>query len=82
MPNFVAPQRLYARKLQKFQSAPRPPSLMGTFVGRCKEAACSLIIAAAWVRRLPLMVWKSRVVTLCSQNVHLNVVPPLSGLVV
>lgn len=37
---------------------------------------------AACVRRLPFVLLKSRVVTLCSQKVHLNVVPPFTGLVV
>ena len=64
------------------QSAPRPPSLTGAGVRKCSKAACSLITAAAWVRRLPLLLLKSRVVTVCSQKVHLNVVPPFIGLVV
>jgi hypothetical protein len=38
--------------------------------------------AAAWVRRLPVVLVKSRVVTLCSQKVQVNVVPPFTGLVV
>jgi hypothetical protein len=65
-----------------FHSAPRPPSLVVAEVRRCNEAACWLIMAAAWVRRLPFAMLKSSVVTLCSQKVHLKVVPPFSGLVV
>ncbi len=37
---------------------------------------------AAWVRRLPLVLLKSSVVTLCSQKVQVKVVPPFTGLVV
>jgi hypothetical protein len=48
----------------------------------CAKAACRLISAAACVRRLPFAIWKSRVVTLYSQKVHLNVVLPFIGLVV
>jgi hypothetical protein len=48
----------------------------------CAKATCRLISAAACVRRLPFAIWKSRVVTLCSQKVHLNVVLPFIGLVV
>jgi len=48
----------------------------------CDKATCWLISAAACVRRLPCAVWKPRVVTLWSQKVHLNVMPPSIGLVV
>jgi hypothetical protein len=48
----------------------------------CDKATCWLIAAAACVRRLPFAILKSRVLTLCSQKVHLNVVPPFIGLVV
>jgi hypothetical protein len=37
---------------------------------------------AAWVRRFPARLLKSRVVTLCSHRAHLKVVPPLIDLVV
>ena len=36
-----------------------------------------MINAAACVRRLPFVLLKSRVVTLCSQKVHWNAVPPV-----
>lgn len=65
-----------------FQSAPRPPSLTGAGVRKCDNAACWLITDAACVRRFPRVLLKSRVVTLCSQKVHLNVVPPFICLVV
>jgi hypothetical protein len=48
----------------------------------CDKATWWVISAAACVRRLPFAIWKSRVVTLWSQKVHLNVVPPFIGLVV
>jgi hypothetical protein len=41
-----------------------------------------LIAAAAWVRRLPFAILKPRVVTPCSQKMHLNVVQPFIGLAV
>jgi hypothetical protein len=55
---------------------------VGNTLRKCNEAACSLILAAAWVRRLPTALLKSSVVTLCSQKVHLNVVVPFIVLVV
>jgi hypothetical protein len=38
--------------------------------------------AAACVRRLPSVLLKSRVVTLCSQKVQVKVMPPFAGFVV
>jgi hypothetical protein len=37
---------------------------------------------AAWVRRLPSALLKSKVLTLCPQETHLNVMPPFIGSVV
>lgn len=51
-------------------------------VRKCNKAACRFISAAACLRRLPFVLLKSRVVTLCSQKVHVNEVPPFIGLVV
>lgn len=45
-------------------------------------AACSFIALAACVRRLPPVLLKTNVETLCSQEMHLNVVPPFIDLVV
>jgi hypothetical protein len=41
-----------------------------------------MCISAACVRRLPFEASKSRVLTLCLQEVHVNWMPPFIGLVV
>ena len=68
-----------------FQSTLRPIEFKGV-EGRNREECCSLtcwfIAAAAWVRWLPLVRSKSSVDTACGQKTHLNVIPPLIGLVV
>jgi hypothetical protein len=71
-----------ATELRRSQSAPRPPSFASTGARKCNEAACWFITVAACVRRLPFVLLKSSVVTLSSQKVHLNVVPPFIDLVV
>jgi hypothetical protein len=65
-------------------SAPRPPILIGAAMwdGKCNVAACWFIAVAAWVRRLPMTLLKSSVVTVCSHKEHLKVVPPFIDLVV
>jgi hypothetical protein len=66
------------------QSAPRPPILPGADIwdDKCSAAACWFIAVAAWVRRLPMTLLKFSVVTVCSHNEHLKVVPPFIDLVV
>ena len=49
---------------------------------RCNAAACWFMTAAAWVRRLPLGLLKSTVLTLYLQKEHLNAVPSFIGFVV
>src|ERR1700730_17538988 len=49
---------------------------------RCNAAACWFMTAAAWVRRLPLGLLKSTVLTPYLQKEHLNAVPPFIGFVV
>src|SRR5882762_3001831 len=44
--------------------------------------ACWLRAVAAWVRRLPLRVSKSSVLTLCSQRTQVKRMPPCTRLVV
>jgi hypothetical protein len=56
--------------------------LMGLKEEECNAVACSFITAAAWVRRLPVVLLKSTVLTLYLQKGHLNLVPPFIGLVV
>jgi hypothetical protein len=81
--NFVALRLQHALVLERseFQSGLRS-SLIGTRVRKCNEATCRFITVAACVRRLPSVLLKSSVVTLCSQKVHLNLVPPFIDLVV
>src|SRR5258708_39827796 len=43
----------------------------------CSLVACWLMAVAACVRRLPFLASYSRVLTLCSQRVHVNRMPPL-----
>jgi hypothetical protein len=69
-------------RLQGIQSAPRPPCFAGTQGRTCNEAACWLMAAAACVRRLPPVLLKSSVLTLCAQKVQVKRVPSLTGLVV
>ena len=57
-------------------------SLTGRGQERCNAAACWFMTAAAWVRRLPLGLLKSTVLTLYLQIEHLNAVPPFIGFVV
>jgi hypothetical protein len=54
---------------------------MGT--GRpCSVLACSFIALAAWVRQFPFSLLKSRVLTECLQNGHLNLEKPFIILMV
>jgi hypothetical protein len=55
---------------------------VGSWDGKCNAAACWFIAVAAWVRRLPMTLLKLSVVTVCSHNEHLKVVPPFIDLVV
>lgn len=48
----------------------------------CDKATCRVISAAACVRRFPFALLKSKVVTLCSQKIHVKVVPAVIDLVV
>jgi hypothetical protein len=50
----------------------RQPVWLASTVLKCDKAA--LVTAAACVRRLPLVLLKLRVMTLCSRRAHLNVV--------
>jgi hypothetical protein len=56
--------------------------LIGLKEEKCNAVACSFITAAAWVRRLPVVLLKFIVLTLYLQKGHLNSVPPFIGLVV
>jgi hypothetical protein len=58
------------------------PPLTGLGEEKCTAVACWLIIEAAWVRRLPLVLLKSTVLTTYLQKQHLNAVPPFRNLVV
>jgi hypothetical protein len=48
----------------------------------CNSAACRFMAEAAWVRQLPFAMSKFRVMTVCSQKMHLNVMVPFTRLVV
>jgi hypothetical protein len=49
---------------------------------KCNAVVCWFIIAAAWVRRLPLVLLNSAVLTLYLQKEHLNAMPSFIGRVV